>query len=116
VVQNLVVNAIKYGAPDAPVSVAWCRSSDEPDADLHLTVHNRGAPIPPELLPQIFEPFRSSERHDRQGAASMGLGLFIVREVVQAHGGRISVDSDGERGTTFHVTLPARAPGPVSAR
>jgi PAS domain S-box-containing protein len=115
VLQNLISNALKYGAARSPVRVSWRRSSEDAAADLVLTVHNEGPPIAPELLPVVFEPFRSTEQHDRSGTGSMGLGLFIVREIVRAHHGEVSVDSDAEHGTTFTVKLPARLPGQGSA-
>jgi PAS domain S-box-containing protein len=116
VVQNLVGNALKYGAADAPVAVRWSRSGDRQDDDLVLTVHNDGPPIPSDLLPEVFDPFRSGERAPEHGDRSMGLGLFIVREIVHAHGGEVSVTSDGEQGTTFTVTLPGRPPVRPGAR
>jgi PAS domain S-box-containing protein len=116
VVQNLVGNALKYGAADAPVAVRWSRSGDGQDDDLVLTVHNDGPPIPSDLLPEVFDPFRSGERAPEHGDRSMGLGLFIVREIVHAHGGEVSVTSDGEQGTTFTVTLPGRPPVRPGAR
>ncbi len=112
VVQNLVGNALRHGSPDAPVAVRWCREGDEVDGELVLTVHNEGRPIPPELLPHVFEPFRSGA-HGPSDQRSMGLGLFIVREIVHAHGGEVSVRSDAGDGTTFTVRLPGRAPAAV---
>lgn len=106
VVQNLVGNALKYGRPDSPVSVRWYR--DGAPGDLVLTVHNEGPPIDTDLLPHIFEPFRTGGL-DRPGASgSMGLGLFIVREIVRGHDGTVSAQSDAEHGTTFEVRLPGR--------
>lgn len=109
VLQNLVGNALKYGAAESPVRIAWSRTGDDGEGDLILTVHNEGVPISADLLPHVFEPFRSSEQHDRRENASMGLGLFIVREIVRAHGGEVSVESEAEKGTTFAIILPARA-------
>ena len=106
VLQNLVGNALKYGRPDSPVSVRWYREGDHPQGDLVLTVHNEGAPIPDDLLPHVFEPYRSGQGSP-DTTSSMGLGLFIVREIVRAHGGEVSVESDAARGTTFTVRLPA---------
>jgi PAS domain S-box-containing protein len=99
VVSNLVGNALTHGAPGEPVRV-----SIDGDADgLLLTVWNAGAPIPPELIPALFEPFR-------RGAASrgrgLGLGLYIVQQIVTAHGGAIDVSSTAESGTTFAVRVP----------
>jgi PAS domain S-box-containing protein len=108
VVQNLVGNALKYGAGSAPVAVRWWREGD--DEDLVLTVHNEGAPIRADLLPAIFEPFRSGGEDARGAGGSMGLGLFIVREIARAHGGEVSAVSTAGDGTTFTVRLPARLP------
>jgi PAS domain S-box-containing protein len=106
VVQNLVGNALKYAPPTSPVTVRWWREGRDEDA--LLSVHNDGA-ISADLLPTIFEPFRSG--HDERGATGgMGLGLFIVREIVRAHGGEVAAESTREHGTTFTVRLPARAP------
>jgi signal transduction histidine kinase len=66
-----------------------------------IEVRNEGAPIAAELLPQLFEPFRSG----RAGGAGLGLGLFIAREIVRAHGGEISVAS-GPSSTAFTIRLP----------
>jgi signal transduction histidine kinase len=114
VVQNLLGNALKYGDPAAGVSLRWSRGDDDSAAsDLVVTVHNRGAPIPPDLLPHVFECFRSGAHDESRTRESMGLGLFIVREIVRAHRGSVTVESTAERGTTFTVTLPAhpRRPG-----
>ena len=103
VLENLVVNALKYGAPDRPVFIGWY---GEP-ADLVLKVHNQGPPIPAAVLPYVFDPFRRGEEHGVRD--SMGLGLYIVRQIVDAHGGRVEVRSDQETGTTFVVRLPFAA-------
>jgi len=108
IVQNLVGNALKYSPPESPVTVRWHREGDPPEGDLVVTVHNEGRPIDPALLPHVFEPFRAGERDASSEKGSMGLGLFIVREIVRAHGGAVSATSDAERGTTFAVRLPAR--------
>jgi PAS domain S-box-containing protein len=112
VISNLVGNAVQHGA--GPIDVA-VRAADE---QVHLSVHNEGAPIPPEVLPEVFEPFRRGDRQGGGGKGSVGLGLFIVREVVRAHGGEVEVRSDASSGTTFTVRLPrgvSQAVGAVSA-
>jgi signal transduction histidine kinase len=101
VVSNLAGNAIQHGREDAPVDVDVVGTDDE----LRLSVHNEGPPIPADLLPVIFEPFRSGERRTSDGS-SVGLGLFIVREIVRAHGGDVEVRSAPGAGTTFTVRLP----------
>ena len=99
VVSNLVGNAIVYGAPGEPVRV-----SVDADADmLRLTVWNAGAPIPPELFPVLFEPFRRGAPTHARG---LGLGLYIVKQIVTAHGGDIDVYSTADKGTRFAVRVP----------
>ena len=102
---NLVGNAIAYGDPHTPVRV----SADGEGPDVLVKVSNEGAPIPPDLIPVFFEPFRrgASDR-SRSG---LGLGLYIVKQIVLAHGGTIDVDSTAENGTTFTMHLP-RTGGP----
>jgi signal transduction histidine kinase len=104
VISNLVGNALQHGG-GAPVRL-HARGGE---GEVVLEIHNRGLPIPPALLPEVFEPFRRGPGHgDRAG--SVGLGLFIVREVVRAHGGTVEVRSDAASGTTFTVRLPRQAP------
>lgn len=96
VVGNLVANAIAYGQADTPITIGSSASS--------ITVHNHGAPIPPALAKSIFEPMTRGTSEGSK-ARSVGLGLFIVREVARAHGGTATVESSAERGTTFRVTF-----------
>jgi signal transduction histidine kinase len=100
VVSNLVGNALQHSPQEARVSV----EVDEDDVAVAIGVHNEGPPIPAELLGEIFEPFHRGVRGE--GGGSLGLGLFIVREVVRAHGGEVTVRSTSEQGTTFTVRLP----------
>jgi PAS domain S-box-containing protein len=103
VVQNLVLNALDYSPPDAPVEVAVDRAGE----DVVLAVRNGGPPIPKELLPDLFDPFRRGAHAARgPGARGLGLGLYITHEIVRAHRGRVTVESDDVRGTTFLVELP----------
>jgi signal transduction histidine kinase len=103
VLSNLVGNALQHGA-GTPVKVALAGG----EGAVVVTVHNGGPPIPAELLPEVFEPFR---RGAAPGArrGSVGLGLFIVREIVRAHGGAVEVHSTADAGTTFTVRLPRGA-------
>jgi signal transduction histidine kinase len=97
VVSNLVANAIQHGSGLVEVRVRIEEMSAV------LEVHNGGAPIPADVLPRIFEPFRRASQRDTHG---LGLGLFIAERIVIAHGGRIDVRSTEGYGTTFIVALP----------
>ena len=99
VVSNLVGNALTHGAAETPVELSLSNGG----RDAVLQVSNRGTPIPRELLGRLFEPFRRGEANGN-GARSLGLGLYIVREIVKAHGGSIRVDSDRDA-TVFSVHL-----------
>ncbi|HET9626279.1 MAG TPA: PAS domain-containing protein [Kofleriaceae bacterium] len=105
VIANLVGNAIQHGTATQPITV---ESRIEGD-DAMLAVWNDGPAIPDAELAELFEPFK---RGRNAGAArgSMGLGLYIAREVVSAHGGSISVASQGGRGTCITVRLPRFTP------
>jgi PAS domain S-box-containing protein len=103
VVSNLVSNALEHGAKRAPTRVFV--GGDEEHAVIR--VRNEGPAIAPELMEVIFEPFcRGSALRDSSNARGLGLGLFIVSQIVSAHGGTIRVESSFERGTTFAVRLP----------
>ncbi|MFL5263844.1 MAG: ATP-binding protein, partial [Anaeromyxobacteraceae bacterium] len=104
VLANLLGNAVQHGSPDRSVTVGVRGEG----AAIVIDVHNDGPPIPPALLPSLFEPFRQGDasRAHAGTTGSMGLGLFIVQEVVHAHGGMVSVDSRAERGTTFTAVIP----------
>ncbi|WP_223639374.1 ATP-binding protein [Corallococcus sp. EGB] len=106
VVSNLVENALKYSPADAPVRLSTHGLRNK----VMMTVHNQGRPIPEATLPHLFEPFRQGPQQTRTLKMSYGLGLYIVREIVHAHGGTIDVTSTEDAGTTFTVTLPRRAP------
>jgi signal transduction histidine kinase len=100
--RNLVSNAIQYGAPDTPVRVALRGE----EAEIRLEVTNSGPPIDPSALSEIFDPLkRGVAPRDQDDRVSLGLGLFIVRQIARAHGGGVEVRSDGGE-TTFAVRLP----------
>lgn len=100
VMSNLIGNALQHGG-SAPVRV---RVDGRALDAVTVSVWNAGA-MPAELLPTVFEPFRSG----RGRSSGLGLGLYITREIVKAHGGTIAVTSSTEDGTTFTVRLPRRA-------
>ncbi len=99
-VGNLVANAATHGAPGEPITV---RGEGE-GARFRITVHNLGKPIPPELLPHLFEPMVRGK--DADAGKGVGLGLYIVREIVRAHGGQVHASSSEQAGTAFTLVLP----------
>ncbi|PTQ77497.1 phospho-acceptor domain-containing protein [Nitrosospira multiformis] len=100
---NLVRNAIKYGAPDAPVYV----DLNGDTAGVVLEVRNSGPVIEPSDLDRIFDPLKrgSDNENNRDADGSLGLGLYIAREIARGHGGSIEARSD-ENETVFTVRLP----------
>jgi len=107
VLSNLVGNAISYGTPGGPVSI--CLREAEDPRTLLLSVHNEGPPIPEEIRPSLFDPFRRGAHRERSTSRGLGLGLYIANQIALAHGGSIEVESTAEGGTTFTVRLPRRA-------
>ncbi len=105
VLGNLVGNALQHGTPDTPIHVRCQGLADE----VLLEVRNAGTPIEASQLPSLFEPFRRG-RQAGNGAGSVGLGLYITRQLVLAHGGHIGVSSTEEEGTRFTVRLPRNKP------
>ncbi|MBX8470906.1 HAMP domain-containing histidine kinase [Pseudomonas sp. RIT778] len=101
--QNLIGNALQHGSNPREVLVTLRGDS----GSVHLSVQNYGNPIPEEAIGTIFDPLvRSADEELGQPSTSLGLGLFIVKEVVTAHGGTIEVSSSEADGTLFSVTLP----------
>lgn len=101
---NLLTNAVKYsGAHGGEIVVRVDRAGDE----AHVSFVDQGAGIPPEILPRIFDRFyRAPGAAGR--APGLGLGLYISHRIVEAHGGRITVESEVGAGSTFTVVLPLR--------
>jgi signal transduction histidine kinase len=102
-VSNLVGNALRYSPPATPVTVSL-RSAAE---GIWLSVHNHGKPIPPAMLPRLFMAFERGDLVERGRSAGLGLGLYIVKQIVEAHRGRVEVLSSAAEGTTFRVLWPA---------
>jgi len=102
-VGNLVSNAVTYGEPDTAITV----TSSIAENTWSIAVHNEGPAIPEELRPQVFRPMaRGSHAPNEQ--RSVGLGLFIVREIASAHGGSVDVRSTATEGTVFTAVFPRR--------
>ena len=111
VVSNLTANALFYSPDDAPVMI----ESRGSDAEWTLSVQNRGEAIPSDVLPYLFEPFRRGPGGGSAAVPHLGIGLFIVRRIVEAHGGTVEVTSSPTEGTVFVVRLPKElTTGPAS--
>lgn len=118
VLTNLVSNAIKYSPKGGRVEVRISR----PAGRVRVSVSDEGVGISDDALTQIFEPFKRRGTSN-ESIPGVGLGLFVSRRIVEAHGGAMEVESAPYRGSTFHVVLPADerpaapspAPGPGPA-
>jgi PAS domain S-box-containing protein len=103
IVWNLLSNAVKFTPHGGTITVRVARK----DAVLRLTVHDTGRGIEPDYLPHVFEPFTQEDASMTRSHQGIGLGLSIARSLVELHGGRIRVASEGVgRGATFTVELP----------
>lgn len=104
---NLVENALKYSTADSPVQVrVW-----EEGPSARISVKDNGIGIPPEDVSVVFERFRRASNVDDRRFSGIGLGLYICKGIVEQHGGRIWVESELGRGSTFHVGLPHATDG-----
>ncbi|AUX45566.1 sensor histidine kinase [Sorangium cellulosum] len=103
VLGNLLTNADKYGDPGAAIRVQLRRR----DAEVEIAIENRGPGIPPDELPRLFHRYqRLSPGTSRKAPPGTGLGLYICKGIVEAHGGRIWARSEPNETTSFHVALP----------
>jgi signal transduction histidine kinase len=103
-VSNLVANAIQHGDAKTPVSV---KVSDV-NGNITFQIHNQGPPLDESALPTIFDAPRRKENENKGGNAfgHLGIGLFVVKKIIEAHSGTITVKSSAAAGTTFVATLP----------
>ncbi|MFA7250122.1 MAG: HAMP domain-containing sensor histidine kinase [Dehalococcoidia bacterium] len=106
VIANLVDNAIRFAPGGSDVLL----SSRRVAGGVLIEVHNGGDPIPPEEVARVFDRFYQVDAA-RSGGRHRGLGLSIVQELVQAHGGTVTIESTAEAGTTASVFLPTSGPG-----
>jgi signal transduction histidine kinase len=98
VIDNLIGNAIKYSPAGGPIVVALAHEA----AEVRVSITDQGVGIPSERLPHLFEPYARAHRTIR----GLGLGLYLARGIIEAHGGRIWATSAEQRGTTVAFTLP----------
>lgn len=104
-VENLVGNALKYGAAGRPITIR----AQEYHQRLLLSVHNEGAPIPPEQLEAVFQVFQRAKMAQDGNKRGWGIGLPFARSVAESHGGSIGVESADDVGTTFVIDIPMDA-------
>lgn len=112
---NLIANAIQYGPETDPVSITVTGEEKE----IVWTIHNKGEVIPPEKLKTIFDPakrfaLRPAQERALAQTQNLGLGLYITREIISAHGGRISITSNMAKGTSFTIRMPRQVPAAPS--
>ncbi len=106
VVWNLLANAVKFTAPGGRVEVRL----DRDGGDAVVRVRDTGEGIPPEFLPHLFERFRQADSSSTRSHGGLGVGLAIVRKLVEAHGGTVAAESEGRgKGSMFTVRLPLAA-------
>lgn len=102
VLDNLVANAIKFSPENATIEIM----AEETKSGITISVHDNGVGIPPEIADKLFEPFENSiKRKGTAGEQSFGLGLYICRQIILAHGGRIWFESSPGQGSIFFVSL-----------
>lgn len=110
VLNNLIVNAIKFSPEEATIRVGVAPS----DRGVTLSVQDHGLGIPDDAVPKLFDPFTASKRPGTAGEQAFGLGLYISKQIVDAHGGEIWFESVEGNGTTFYVFLPGENAGSLS--
>jgi signal transduction histidine kinase len=109
VFENLLANAIKHNPPGMHLSLNVAQQ----DQALYCTVQDNGAGMNPEVTTHLFDLyFRGAPK---QRSTGLGLGLYLCRQIITAHGGEIGVDSTPNQGSTFWFTLPLTVPAVINA-
>jgi len=106
ILTNLVNNAIKYSANGTAIEVALSATADQ----VSLSVRDQGFGIAPDELPHLFQQYSRLREAERRRIRGAGLGLYLTKALIEAHGGRISVDSEVGKGSVFTVSLPRHRP------
>jgi signal transduction histidine kinase len=109
VLGNLIANAAKYGSPDTDISIDVVKRDDV----VEVIVTNHGPGIPPDQLPLLFSRFTRTREARTSGAPGLGLGLYISKGLVEAHGGRLWAESVPGETTSFHLTIPRTPRAPL---
>ena len=108
VMWNLVMNSVKFTPSGGRVEISSRRGT----SSVAIVVKDSGRGIPADVLPHVFEPFRQEDSSSTRAYGGLGLGLTLVRRLVDLHGGQVVADSSGkDQGATFTVTLPLQTPG-----
>ncbi len=102
VVQNLIQNAVKYSLKGGVIDVCLERE----DGNAVLSVTDSGIGVPASALPNLFGRFYRAENAEKMHVGGMGIGLYVVKEIVTLHGGTVEVKSEEGKGSTFTVRLP----------
>jgi len=107
-ITNLIINALKFSPAGESISVVTARRGDK----VVISVADHGPGIPLSLQPHVFQKFVQSRKRQVHNLPSTGLGLTIVKYIIEAHGGRVYFESTYNKGTTFYIELPGTASGP----
>lgn len=100
--ENLLINAIKFSPEGTDIEL----DIEDEDGYITISVKDSGIGIPAAMIPSLFDPFTRAKRKGTAGEASFGLGLYIAHEIIEAHRGTISLESEEGKGTTFFIKLP----------
>ncbi|MNX90649.1 Sensor protein kinase WalK [compost metagenome] len=102
VIDNLIGNGLKFSKPETPINIELSRSADK----CIIRITDFGIGIPDNLQEILFDQFSKAGRPGLKGEKSIGLGLHISRQIIERHGGSITVNSKENEGTTFQITIP----------
>ncbi|PPL02764.1 ATP-binding protein [Parapedobacter indicus] len=103
-ISNILWNSIKFTHPGGTISVS---TEESPDGQALLVVQDTGIGVPKAMQEKIFDKFTKAKRPGTSGEPTTGLGLYLTKTVIESHGGTIGMESDGQSGTRFIVSLPA---------
>jgi two-component system sensor histidine kinase BaeS len=106
VIYNLLMNATKYTPENGNIEIKTEKLLENKIESVKITIKDSGKGIPPEDLPYIFERFYRVDKSRNKKTGGLGLGLSIVRKIIELHGGTISVESTPDVGSNFYIVIP----------